>query len=763
MRKLLKFVLIASAVLAGIVLIGMIGVAGYIHVKYPPEKMKALATQKLSQVLHHKVSVGKVDFDFWNGFRITDLVISNRAGWMDTPLVAAKEISISYHLYELVAGYFGGKVSLGEIRLNQPQILVERRGLNAFNFSDMTGGSAEAAPAPAKASKKAKPKGKAKPKKKHKTSMLPSETGSPLAGSFFADSAWAGTAGDAADSKSTLLFSADSLNILHGKLVYVDETVSPAQRSDLQDLNFRVNHISMDGGKTSFSLDTPFSYNKVAYNLQVGGSYRYFLSSQSLKDLDVKGKVNDLGFKVSGSAEDMTENFTPDLDGEASLDMLKFSGLVPKSLSSMPEGLDLSGPAKVTFHLDGSSKKGLKLKGVADGAQLAIQYKDLFIKEADSPCKLEFTSVMGPDYYDLPSFQATFQDWELDGNFHYQNGSYYSGQLHSKSLPLKGLSKVVPKFKKAVFSGAASLNVKVHQKLGKIQTLDLEGQAGLKGIGVSLPDDPHLFQDFNGTIVFSGPLVKMTGATFKTFEGTGAASLAANLVTTAYSYAFNLKNVSAQEAVDGWVDVAVTKDPKDYKDKLFGSLSLNYQGTGRGLGGDAMISSAAGSGVYVITDAKVKGLAAVKTLNGFFKDKSDEIQFDKINGTLAMKNKVFSYTANNTGKVGAIRVVGGVNADGVYTPDMKVQCDVKKDFIDSNQVQSSLPAEVRGLVKDPAFLADDAGNIPADFKFTGKAKENNWTFDWGRLKNNVMRNVAKEVQKSGVQGVKDLGKKLKLW
>src|SRR5258708_19067164 len=117
----------------------MIGVAAYIHVKSPPEKMKSLATQQLSEILKHKVTVGNVVFNMLTGFKISDLKIRKRAGWADTPMVLAKDISISYHLYELAMGYFAGEISLGDIRLDQPQILVERRGLGQFNFSDMTG------------------------------------------------------------------------------------------------------------------------------------------------------------------------------------------------------------------------------------------------------------------------------------------------------------------------------------------------------------------------------------------------------------------------------------------------------------------------------------------------------------------------------------------------------------------------------------------------------------------------------------------------
>ena len=218
----------------------------------------------------------------------------------------------------------------------------------------------------------------------------------------------------------------------------------------------------MVGGKTSFELDAPLSYNQTAYHLVVGGSFRYFLAGQTLKELQVKGTLNDLAFGVSGEVQDMTGNYTPNLDGSASLDMLKFSGLIPSSLSKMPEGLSLTGPAKVDFHLGGNAQKGLELSGTADGSQLALAYKDLFVKTASTACKVEFKTINQLDrgIYDVPSIKVTYDNWEVTGAFHYHDGSF-SGEVHSKSLPFQGLPAMIPKLNKATFSGTGSVDVAV--------------------------------------------------------------------------------------------------------------------------------------------------------------------------------------------------------------------------------------------------------------------------------------------------------------
>ena len=444
MKKIFRLILMGIGAFLVLLIVVLTAAAIIIPIKYPPEKMKAMATDKLSETLRRKVSIGNVHFSVFSGFEMSDLEISNRPGWSAGSFVSAKEISVSYHIWPLLTG----RIALGEIKLVEPQILVERRGLNQFNFTDIMG--ADVKPAMGAAA----------------SSSVPTSKGA---------SSTAANAGTGA-----FLLSVDSLRLDHGKMAYLDETAPAAQRYDLGDLNFRLNNISFLGGKTTFSLDTPFTYNKLPYHLSVGGALRYNGAKQSLKEIQVTGKVNDLDFEVSGGAQNVTGDFAPEMDGSASLDMLKFSGLVPKSLSSMPEGLSLTGPARVAFHLSGSSSQGLKLKGTADGTDLSIHYKDLFVKEPKAVCKLDFTSVMAPAYYELSSFHASFKDWEMDGAFHYQNGNYYSCELHSKSLPLKGIPETVPKWAKATFSGNASSGFENVPKAWEAQDSPTEWPGGLE-------------------------------------------------------------------------------------------------------------------------------------------------------------------------------------------------------------------------------------------------------------------------------------------
>jgi uncharacterized protein involved in outer membrane biogenesis len=729
-RRFLKYIVWAVGAFTVFFVLLSAGAWIYITINYPPAKLKALATSKLSETLKRKVTIGGVHFNVLSGFAVTNLHISNRPGWADQDFIFAKDISISYELVPLL----WGQISLGQIKLNEPEILVERRGLNQFNFSDMTAAASTAALVPVR----------------HSSFSLISSVEAET------------VPGISQPSKTELLFTIGSLNISHGKLVYLDETLKPAQRSDLTDLNFEVENISLIGGKSTFNLRTPFNVNKTAYQLALSGSYRYFLSSQSIKELSVKGTVNDLGFSFSGDALNMSADFAPDMDGEASLDMLKFSGLVPANLSSMPKGLTLSGPAKVDFHLSGTMKKGLELKGTADATDLSIQYQDMFVKAPKAACKVDFDAVNSGNAYNVKSFHAVYQDWAVDGSFLYKNGISYSGEIHTRDLPLAGLSNDIPRLKKDKIDGTVAMNLIYSQLLNKPGSLKLAGPIVLKGIEFSLSNEPYI-QNLNAQIDVNYPNFKIQNATFGGFDGTGVASLLVNVgKTLAYSYAFDLKNVNAQKAINASVDAYVTLNPEKYKDKLSGTMNFTYKGTGHGTASAEMIASAAGSGNYSIANGTVKGYSAITVMNNFFRDKSDQIVINSIAGNISVKNKVVAYTATANGKIGQVRANGAFNLTTYdYAPDMKVQCDIHKDYLDSDAIKSQMPASVRDKV-DINRLADSNGNVPLDFHFTGNATQMPGLncLDVNRLVNNIINSytndVTTQVQQQGQNLLKGL-------
>jgi hypothetical protein len=565
---------------------------------------------------------------------------------------------------------------------------------------------------------------KTKPKKKSKRhAAWPSFPAEREASNFlWGEAAWADTA--AGSPKKSLNISADGLNIVHGKLVYLDETVSPAQRYNLKDFNFHIKNISVVGGKSAFALSTPFENSKLSYQLSMNGSYRYFMSTQTIKELDLKGSVNDLGFSLSGDAATMADNFTPNMDGEASLEMLKFSGLIPRALYSMPPGLALTGPAKVVFHLGGSQNQGLELSGTADGSDLAIQYQDVSVKAAKTTCKVNFKTVKKPNAFDVPSFSLLYQDWEVDGSFHYPNGAPWTCSVKSSDLPLQGLSDMISRLKKASFGGHLSLNVHFAQSSGKATPFTYDGQISFKDVSITLPDEPYL-QGLNSVIYLAGNSIKIPMAKFQSFDGTGMAGVTVNLgAVPSYAYAFRLDGVNAQKAFNASVDAFVTSNPAGEKNKVFGTMNLAYSGYGKGLTGPAMLASQVGAGNFSIDDAQIKDIPLGSAVQKYFKKSSAEMDFQKISGLLGMKNKIFTFPVTATGAAGVMRETGAINlATMTYSPEMKVQCDFRKDYLNSDEVLSGAPDAVRGLVRNTDWIADNNGISPSTLNSRGQSKK----------------------------------------
>ena len=58
-------------------------------------------------------------------------------------------------------------------------------------------------------------------------------------------------------------------------------------------------------------------------------------------------------------------------------------------------------------------------------------------------------------------------------------------------------------------------------------------------------------------------------------------------------------------------------------------------------------------------------------------------------------------------------------------------------------------------------MEDDNGNVPVDLKFTGPVSDNHYTWDTGRIGNNVKKHLGAAVQNAAQPAIKNLGNQLK--
>jgi AsmA protein len=130
MKKLLKWTAIIIVSLVVILVIGVVALPFII----PLDKIKDLATAKISETINREVKVESISFDIFSGIKLEKLSISNRKGFAKKPFVSADAIALRYAFWPL----FKKQVIIQEIRLVKPEILIEKSEYGVFNFSDMT-------------------------------------------------------------------------------------------------------------------------------------------------------------------------------------------------------------------------------------------------------------------------------------------------------------------------------------------------------------------------------------------------------------------------------------------------------------------------------------------------------------------------------------------------------------------------------------------------------------------------------------------------
>ena len=118
--------------LAGILLLLVIGVIALPFI-FPLEKIKDFAVTKLSETIHRQVKIEKVSFDIFSGIKLEGLSVGNRAGFSQSPFIRGKAIELRYAFWPL----FSRQIIIKEVRLVNPEILIEKNARGEFNFSDL--------------------------------------------------------------------------------------------------------------------------------------------------------------------------------------------------------------------------------------------------------------------------------------------------------------------------------------------------------------------------------------------------------------------------------------------------------------------------------------------------------------------------------------------------------------------------------------------------------------------------------------------------
>lgn len=263
------------------------------------DKYKGLIEEKVGQALHRDCSIGRLRISILPtlGARIENVVISNPPGFSQTPLLALKALKVRVKLIPLL---FGRKEIAG-LSLDRPVVFIEKDPQGRLNIPYME----EA--------------GKQERKGTLESGKVKTDESKALQGLYL--------------SKASLT---------KGKLIYLDRSTTPANRTEIEEIDLDLRDLSLDK-RIQYKLSLQWSPGEISLAGWVGPLGRTI----DLKNIPLQGRLQ--------------ANF-PDL---ASL-MKKLSG---------GEADTLQGALKADLNFEGDKGSSFKTKG-------AITMNDLIVSQA---------------------------------------------------------------------------------------------------------------------------------------------------------------------------------------------------------------------------------------------------------------------------------------------------------------------------------------------------------------------------------------------
>ncbi|MBI5701608.1 AsmA family protein [Candidatus Saganbacteria bacterium] len=129
MRNFAKWTLILIG--AGIGL--MIAASILLYFFLPINKIKDYAAKRLSEQIHHEVTIKSASFNLFSGIKLKGVTIANAPGFSKDHMVSADVLELKYAFLPLLQR----KIVIPEINFVRPRISVEKNQNGEFNFSDI--------------------------------------------------------------------------------------------------------------------------------------------------------------------------------------------------------------------------------------------------------------------------------------------------------------------------------------------------------------------------------------------------------------------------------------------------------------------------------------------------------------------------------------------------------------------------------------------------------------------------------------------------
>ncbi len=532
--------------------------------------LKDKATSLVSEQLGRRLSIGDVKAGLFTGVEIHDITLANGAGFDRQPLFHADKAALRLSLFSI----FSGKIIIKEIEFKGPKVLIEKNSEGKLNIPGS--GSSESSTASSS-----------------KMGALPNVV---LA----------------------------SLRISDAEIVYNDH--AKGAKTAIKGLDLRVSGFSLKAaGKSRVELKFTAETEGKRIPVELKADFRLDLAKDSLALSSLKLTLPGLVSTAQGNVEALTGKPTINLETTLDIDLPKLIAVLPASATQGVKDAKASGSIALQAKVKGSSAAlesmsidatlSFKNAGVDLGdlpSVTAIQgdlrftpksfdIADLQLKLGGSPVKIKasgsgFTPkdlMAGKDMRMSVRYEITSPDLNLDPLLAIALAPDPPAVEAAKAAEVKRTGGIkdlrgVPRgLEVAGTIKAGALTVK------KIKTGTLEHILNLRGGKLSSTMDLKLFDG----IIWNKTDVDLTQA------------------GPAFNYDLRVAKLNFDKAVSA----VATSFPESVavaqvKDKIFGALSVNAKGAGRGFKGEAIKKNLSLEGQFEMKDGKLKKLDSVERL-----------------------------------------------------------------------------------------------------------------------------------------------------
>jgi len=704
-------------VVAGLfILLGLAAVVVPLFI--PWDKVKAQAEQKVTEITHHRVTVGAIGFNVFKGIVIKDIRVENAKGFSSEPLLSDQGAVVQYRLLPLLVG----KVMIKAVVLEHPTVLVEKAADGTFNFSDMLPAKSAAGAALPPAAKSEEKSAPMKLPLELLVSRLAIENATLTYHDLKAKQTYAIEAFNL-EIKNLSLAGITPVNvIISAKLkalgmdiplkVNVDWRLQYAQDKFLLDrLAVTLPGIAVGAmGNVDGVLSAPVANLNGSVDVDFAAVLSAFgpaLAGKLPAGFKANGNVK-VGFKVLGAVKDpaaLTINVTDAVDLQLAMQGMSLPVKVAGKLDVAKSDLDLQQvvtlPGAKTEIVKGVSASGeVRLQGTVkgitgDAKKMAIALQVL-VKNISATYEtkallenINATLNIAPDKISLPSLQGKLGGQPVKFSFSAHGfdlrdpatlkpaalKAQAEWSLESPLLDVDALLALMPGKKAAAAESAApsaaaatSAAEAPEMEADKLLPagLGMQGTANLGGLKFG----KVTLGKMNFKLDLKKQVFNETGA-IAGYQGTIGETVRLDFTQKLLGYGVNadLKNVDVQPLLNDVVDTFVAaklKKPEiisEIKDKLTGHLSGKLQINGAGVSSGVAKPRLTGTGAFDLKNGRIRKFAFQDQLAGLFGSEKfkQDIPFDNtlINFTIAQQKvdlTKFDMSSGANGQGGDIRM-----------------------------------------------------------------------------------------------------------